>query len=153
MAFPPGRRPDDQSLRQERDPSRIVRAGILLPLLLLTGCVGITIDNADGERQRFSRQEFRDYTQAVFRRQNALVGEVILLAEDMLDADPAQMRAVYEAEDAMNAACEPLNRLVARIRDGSNVRIDERLDIVPTVPRCDAAARRLEALLASMAPY
>jgi len=108
------------------------------------------ITTTDGQRLRVTDQEFRDYAESVFRRQNAAI---VALADRLeLTTDPSKMSRLQRAEGVMLRACGPLNTVAAARRDGEALARDALRGAAVSVPDCDLATRDVEALTADVPP-
>jgi RNA 3'-terminal phosphate cyclase len=127
-------------------PKHIGRKMMVLAVLtlLLQGCSTVTIRTGDGGEKTMTIEEFRKYSEEVFRRQNRASDQVIMLSEEV---DPATYQKLAETEEQMLEACGPLNEIAARQRDQESVGLSLKLEIAPTIDACDRATAHLEALL------
>ncbi len=121
---------------------------LTMATLLLQACATVTIRTAGGGEKTMTIEEFEQYTEAVFRRQNHASDQVIMLAEEV---DQTTYQKLAEAEEKMLEACRPLNEIAARQRDQESVGLALKLEIAPTIDACDRATTRLETLLRSVA--
>jgi hypothetical protein len=105
--------------------------------LATVGCAAVT--TADGERLRISSDEFSAYAERVFREQNRIASQ---LAFALADADRGGSRyvALAAAEDDLLDACEGLNEIAARRRDGQRPGALRGLRAAREAPACERAA-------------
>lgn len=140
------------AIRPRAFPSRlrISVAGLALALTL-GGCA--TVETLDGRRLRVTSGEFRDYAQAVFRRHNRVVSD-LLNALDVLERDePALHARLLAAEAAMLKACAALNERALAARDQDDGASRARVAVARSVPRCDEQTRAVEKLLEQSLSY
>jgi len=111
--------------------------------MLLPGCGWLWGSyGANGQ----SREEFERYVEDVFRLQNSLTSEVMMLQEtDELKSS----ERVQQAEQLMRQQCDSLNEYVARDVDGQSSSFLLRRRVEKTAVECERAARDLEALIKS----
>lgn len=91
-----------------------------------------------------SREEFGHYVEEVFRFQNSITSEVMML----LEAGEVENRDVLlRSEQNMHRICEPLNEYVSRDIDGLSTGFFLRRKVVKSTMDCDHAAHEVKALL------
>jgi len=113
-----------------------------MPSVLLTGCSLPFIGQMSGTG--LSREEFAHYVEEVFRFQNRMTSEVMMLtAAD----DSANFSAVLKSEQQMQQACAPLNEYVARNIDGLSNGLALQRQVVKSALECDHAAHAVEVQL------
>jgi hypothetical protein len=107
------------------------------------------VTTAEGERLRVASPEYRDYVEAVFRAQNRVASELAFALEDapIPPVEPSD-RALAAAESRVLAACERLNEVAARRRDEERAGLRRGIAAAREAPRCEAATRAAEAVLA-----
>jgi hypothetical protein len=109
--------------------------------LLLPGCGWLWGSyGANGQ----SREEFEHYVEEVFRLQNSLTSEVMMLQESDELSDSER---VLQAEQQMRQQCDSLNEYVARDADGQDSGFILRQRVEKTAGDCERAAQALELLL------
>ena len=86
-----------------------------------------------------TRQEFAAYAQKVFYYHNKVVNGVIVTASFLDDDQWSASAPLVRAENAMAAACQPLNDAVSARIGGRNLRFFEKRQLLNTVPACEAA--------------
>ncbi len=89
-----------------------------------------------------SHEEFVRYVEEVFRLQNRMTSEVMLLSENE-DANPS----ILQAEQQMHKMCAHLNEYVSRDIDGLYKGLLLRRRVENSAMDCDKAAHVLESLL------
>lgn len=119
-------------------------------LAALAGCA--TVTTADGERMAVSSPEFRDYVEAVFRAQNSVASELAFALEDapVPPVEPADV-ALAAAETRLLEECARLNEIAVRRRDDERAGVRRGLAAAREAPRCEAATRAAEGVLARRA--
>jgi hypothetical protein len=90
-----------------------------------------------------SRQEFTRYVESVFRLQNSITSEIMLLAVDEGKIDAA----LLQAEQHMQEACEPLNEYVSRESDGLSAGIFLRRRVEKSAIDCERKAQAVRSIL------
>jgi hypothetical protein len=91
-----------------------------------------------------SREEFEHYVEEVFRFQNGMTSEVMMLLETDKAGDNGRL---LQSEQHMQKVCEPLNEYVSRDMDGLSTGFFLRRQVVKSTMDCDHAAHELKALL------
>ena len=114
---------------------RSVSLFVVVPTLVLGGCAS-TIKTREGERLLVGSPQFRDYAEAVFKRQNSTLTELFDVLEQIDDEDAARLDV---AELRMIEACETLNSAAATQRDGKSLSAKVLLTISSTIRPCDEA--------------
>jgi hypothetical protein len=91
-----------------------------------------------------SQEEFTQYVEGVFRLQNSMTSEVMLLQEN---DDAKNHDALLEAEQHMQEACAPLNEYVSRDIDGLNIGLFLRRRVEKSAIDCEQTAQKVKSLL------
>lgn len=91
-----------------------------------------------------SRDEFEKYVETVFRFQNSMTSEVMMLSDSGFVGD---FDRLLQAEQHMQKVCEPLNQYVSRDMDGLSTGFLLRRQVVKSTRDCDHAAHEVEVLL------
>ena len=89
--------------------------------------------------------EFRQYVGEVFRRQNQVTGEVMMLSEEELSE--ADYENLSEAENRMLEACKDLNEYAVHVRDGLSIGLYLRHSAMNSTEECEQATQGVESLL------
>jgi hypothetical protein len=110
---------------------------------LLQGCVPFQIGGYGPDGQ--SRLEFERRVEAVFRLQNKMTSEVMVLQEG--EGVAKDQEAILQAEQVMQKNCSYLNEYASRDNDGLNKSLLLKRRVKNSVFDCEAAAHRVEALL------
>ncbi len=127
-------------------------AGLILAVAaaLTTSCSSVQVRYPDGSIETRSRADFKAYVEQVFRYHNRVVNDLIL-ATSLLDTEELDSASpLVRAEEAMAHACQPLNDVVAASIEGREIGFFHKLQLPEAVPACEAASRKLEALLPSI---
>jgi hypothetical protein len=104
----------------------------------------------EGQRVRYTRDEFAAYVETVFRHQNQVTNRLVATYAMSDDPDPTPDPAVLAAEQAMVRACRHLNDTITAYIDGDEPGLGKKLALVNTIAGCDAAAYGLEEAIASI---
>ncbi|MDD5460829.1 MAG: hypothetical protein PHG00_04230 [Methylococcales bacterium] len=92
-----------------------------------------------------SREEFTRYVESVFRLQNSITSEIMLLAGG---DEGKKNEALLQAEQHMQEACEPLNEYVSRESDGLSVGLFLRRRVEKSAIDCERKAQEVRSILA-----
>jgi hypothetical protein len=111
-------------------------------MLMLSGCATPFFGGYGPKDQ--SREEFTRYVEGVFRLQNNMTSEIMLLQET---DDTKNYEAVLEAEQHMQEVCDPLNEYVSRDIDGLSIGIFLRQRVEKSATDCEQAALKVKSLL------
>jgi hypothetical protein len=111
---------------------------IVITGLFVSGCVGVY--GSKGQ----SREEFEHYVEDVFRLQNQMTSEAMML----LDSNTVKNSApLLLADQQMQQACDALNEYAARDIDGLSTGIFLRHRVEQSALKCERAAQKLKSLL------
>lgn len=104
-------------------------------LLIPTGC---------SLNSELTKQEFSQYVENVFRLQNQMTGEIMMLADtDMQN----QYEQLLSLEHTMHQTCQPLNELAEREIDGLKTGFMLKQQVKRSVYNCEQAALKVQKLL------
>jgi hypothetical protein len=122
---------------------------LLLTILLLSaGCSSVRTSTPEGQAVTMSEAEFSAYVEKVFRHHNKVYNELISAAgieeTDSVDGHPNQL---LTAEEDMIHVCLPLNEVVATTVEGGKPSMNSKWKLLSAVPACEAATRKVEALM------
>jgi hypothetical protein len=131
----------------ERSGRRV--AAVLLGTLLFAACVRVERPLPGGGTQRVPRSEIAAYAQEVFKHRNAVSTQFLERSAVLADADSLAARRLEEAEDAMDAACAPVDALAIAYRDGESVGFGKKLELARALEGCATATAAAETALAS----
>jgi hypothetical protein len=121
----------------------ILRSLIALTIvLLISGCT-VPFFGGFGENN-LSREEFAQRVEHVFRLQNQMTSEVMMLQES---EQPQKYGALLQAEQNMQQMCADLNELVSRDNDGLSTGLFLQLRVEKSVTNCEQAALAVKQLL------
>lgn len=115
-----------------------------LPIL---GCISVTTHTADGKKLVMSQEEFSKYVERVFRYHNQVMNDLIEAAEERGEQDPDEAEALSSAEATMIKTCRSLNEVVAESLSGKSVGLQTEMELVQTVPECEAASQVVDDLI------
>ncbi|MGR9044345.1 MAG: hypothetical protein ACU83N_03555 [Gammaproteobacteria bacterium] len=119
--------------------------GITL-MALLSGCT-LPFVGGYGEND-LTKEEFVSYAESVFKFQNQMTSQVMMLLET--EEDLNDIDEILQAEQQMHRICEPLNEYAVRERDDLSVSLFLRRRVEKSVAACDKAARRVELYLKAL---
>lgn len=111
-------------------------------MLMLSGCSTPFLGGYGAKGQ--SREEFTRYVEGVFRLQNSMTSEIMVLQET---DDAKNHDALLQAEQHMQEACAPLNEYVSRDIDGLNISFLLHRQVEKSAVDCEQAAQKIKALL------
>lgn len=114
-----------------------------LSTLLLASC-SIPIVNGYGEKGQ-SKKDFERYVESVFKLQNQLTSQVMMIAvsgEEYEDYDELLL-----AEQQMREACEPLNEYAVKEIEGSRIGFFLRRRVEKSANACERSAIKVGNLL------
>ncbi|MGZ8190259.1 MAG: hypothetical protein ACXWTS_03410 [Methylococcaceae bacterium] len=109
---------------------------------ILTGCTLPIVGGYGAKGQ--SREEFEHYVEEVFRLQNRMTSEVMMLLENDDIKNPENLLL---AEQRMQQKCDSLNEYVSREIDGLSEGLFLRRRVEQSALDCEQAAREVESLL------
>lgn len=87
--------------------------------------------------------QLRVDAESIFRRQNLMVSEVMILTMD------EENNTLFEAEQEMQDACVELNAYAIRIRDKTGDDLMAQQRVLNSLDACEEATRKLENLVKS----
>ena len=111
-------------------------------LLAQTGCTANLL-SIYGDKG-LTKDEFSKYVEDVFRFQNQLTCEVMLLDKDEWRKD---YNALLQAEQIMHQACQSLNEYADKEGTGERISLLLQRQVNKSVVTCEQAAQNLDALL------
>jgi len=121
----------------------ILQLFVLSQSILLQGCSLPFVGKMSGTG--LNKEEFEHYVADVFRFQNQMTSEVMMLTS--MD-EGNNLSELIKSEQHMHQVCEPLNESASREFDGAgNSSIVLQWRIVKTARECDRAAHEVKALL------
>lgn len=139
-----------------RTPIRNRPLSFLFAALLATGlgaCATITTHSAGGKELVMSQEEFAKYVERVFRYHNQIMNELIEVeADDALEPSEERSGKLSAAEAKMVEVCEPLNEVVSESLSGESVGLQTQIELIDTVPACEAATRIVDDLIPGNKP-
>ncbi|WP_051040420.1 MULTISPECIES: hypothetical protein [Methylomicrobium] len=118
------------------------RLPILMLIALLTGCAWPWAGNLSGTG--LSKKEFARYVEEVFRFQNRMTSEVMMLTATDEGND---FSGLLKSEQRMQLVCAPLNEYVSRDIEGLGSGLGLQRQVAKTAFDCDRAAHEVDRLL------
>jgi hypothetical protein len=119
---------------------------ILLVSVAALGLGGCAVTAANGTRMGLKSDEFADYVESVFRRQNEIASELALEIESE-DPDSERYGVLDAAELELLNACVGINELAARQRDGDPLGGFKALKRARQAPECERSTANAAAAL------
>ena len=116
----------------------------LLPILLLQACATVTTTLPDGSQKTRLIEDFEQYAESVFRRQNQATAQAGMLLDE--DLNPDDYNALEAAESRMLKVCKALNEIANRQIDQQDINILLKLEVKQTIGECDYATQKVERL-------
>lgn len=110
---------------------------------LISGCAVPFLSGYGTNGQ--SLEEFKYHVEEIFRLQNRMTSEVMMLLES---EEAKKYQALMQAEHHMQQACTDLNEYVSRDMDGLSIGLLLRRRVEKSALDCEQAALELKALLA-----
>jgi hypothetical protein len=111
-------------------------------VLLLSGC-SIPFFGGYGSKGR-SRDEFAQYVEEVFKLQNHITSQIMILMES---GNPKLQQPIINAEQHMQDICSPINEYASRDIDGLYISFSLRRRVEKSAEDCDKAAHEVKDLL------
>lgn len=135
-------------------PLLAVRSAIALPVLaVVAGCGTLVFNQPSGpEIDYMDRAEFRDYTEQVFRRHNAVQSRLMMTLPDIEQSHPRRYQRLMREEQKMMQSCQRLNEAVAAHIDGDEMGFFRRLKFPLDVTDCERRTAKVEASLEHSPP-
>jgi hypothetical protein len=120
----------------------------LVGVLVLTACTTIQTSTPEGQSVTMTEAEFSAYVERVFRHHNKVYNELMDGPDSEDEAeDGGATPKLLNAEEDMIHVCLPLNEVVAATVGGSQPSLKSKWQLLSAVPACEAATRRVEALI------
>ncbi|MCX7097158.1 MAG: hypothetical protein NTV43_04545 [Methylococcales bacterium] len=110
--------------------------------LLLSACTPLFLGGYGANNQ--TKEEFTRYVEDVFRLQNSMTSEMMLLQET---EGINNGQALFAAEQQMQKACVSLNEYAARENDDASIGLLLQRRVQESAHECEQAALKLKALL------
>ena len=112
--------------------------GVMVSFMIVTGC---SLPFLRYGENGLSQDQFADYVESVFRLQNSVTSELMLL-----DSDERQT-VLLQAEQMMRTDCAALNEYATRDSDGLTIGLALSRRVAQSVAQCEKAALHLKLLL------
>ncbi|WAK02908.1 hypothetical protein [Methylobacter sp. YRD-M1] len=116
---------------------------LIFMAITLSGCATPFGGGYGANRQ--SKEEFARYVEDVFRLQNSMTSEVMMLTES--ENDLQNHVTLIKAEQHMHKICAPLDEYASRDSDGLSVGLLLSHNVEKSAVDCERAARQVESLL------
>jgi hypothetical protein len=116
---------------------------LIFMAIMLSGCATPFGGGYGANRQ--SREEFARYVEDVFRLQNSMTSEVMMLTES--EGDSGSHVTLIRAEQHMHKICAPLNEYASRDSEGLSVGLLLSHNVEKSAVDCEQAARQVQSLL------
>lgn len=94
-----------------------------------------------------SQDEFEKYVENVFRYHNQVMNDLIETAADRVTQSPEESKKLDAAEARMILTCQVLNEIVTEAMSGENPGLKLKLDLIESVPDCEAASKTVDDLM------
>ncbi len=111
---------------------------LLLFSFILSGCSVL-------RESVISTEKISDYAEALFKRQNNLTQQVMMLVEE--DLTVSEEEKLTAAEEAMHEACHLLNEYANREIEGQKISILFRKQVQGSFDECEKKVIEMEAIL------
>ena len=111
--------------------------------LMLSGCATPFLGGYGANGQ--TKEEFTRYVEGVFRLQNSMTSEIMLLQET---EETENHDALLKAEQHMQEVCGPLNEYASREIEGLSIGLSLSRSVEKSAIDCERAAKNVESLLA-----
>ncbi len=93
----------------------------------------------------WQQDEIAQYGENVFRKQNVLTSQVMMLSES--DLSEQNQQRLQQAEAQMQAACKLLNEYAAREMDAEKMDLLFQKQVKDSIKGCDMSIQKMEATL------
>jgi C-terminal processing protease CtpA/Prc len=93
----------------------------------------------------WQQDEIAEYGETVFRKQNLLTSQVMMLSESELSEQNQQR--LQQAEARMQEDCKLLNEYATREMDAENIDLLFRKQVKDSIKGCDMSIQKMEATL------
>lgn len=120
--------------------------GAMMVTSFLVGC-SIPFRGGYGENDQ-SKEEFIRYVESVFKFQNQMTSDVMMLLES--SDDLSRYEKVLLAEQKMHEVCKPLNEYAARENDGLSIGLLLKRRVEKSAVACDKAAQQVNSYLKAL---
>lgn len=116
----------------------------------LAACSTVQVRYPDGTTAYHGREQFAAYVEHVFRYHNRVLNDLIMATALAPAGDEPSDPTLQRAERRMTDSCRALNAAVTARIEGRRLGFFQGLALPEAVPACEAASRRLEALIPSI---
>lgn len=104
---------------------------------ILTGCSLLS--------DIWEQDTIAEYGESVFRRQNVITSQIMMLSESELS--PENSQKLQQAEAQMQKDCKLLNEYANREMDKANIDLLFKKQVRDSIQGCDASIQKMEVLL------
>lgn len=123
----------------------MIRILFVVIVIQITGCSTSPLNPTDEKQQVNSKQHYKRYVEAVFRRQNHAMSQMILLPIDELSGE-MQLK-LLNAEHSLTQRCKVLNDIASLRSEGKKESMLQKFKVSRSIKDCEAATHELEAVL------
>jgi len=95
-------------------------------------------------------EETAVYAEALFKRQNTLTQQIMMLCEDELT--PVEMNHIEQAELQMHRACQPLNQYAEYETEQVETSFFFRQKVLRSLNACEASVKSMSLILINIQP-
>ncbi|NOT10654.1 MAG: hypothetical protein HOP23_02280 [Methylococcaceae bacterium] len=132
----------DNMAKWNKQLDHIIRTILFLLISFLSAC-SIPLFGGYGSEGR-TREEFAKYVEDVFRLQNHVTSQIMILMES---GEIELQQSLVKAEQQMQEICSPINEYASRDIDGLNIAVSLLRRVEKSAEACDKAAQNVEAML------
>lgn len=122
--------------------NKLQKIALLLTVLQLVGCSTPLLGHYGTEGR--SREDFAKYVEEVFRLQNTITSQMMILMES---GEINLPQPLMSAEQRMHDQCSSINEYVSRDMDGQKIGILLRRNVAKSAESCGKAAHEVEGML------
>ena len=112
--------------------------------MIATGCVPL-VQTEDGRSIRANSEEFQEYIESVFRRQNAVSVRLMWA----IDGDESEevLQELERIESRLLDVCRPLNDVAIARRRHRSIDFDQKRELIQAAPQCERVTAQTESAL------
>jgi len=140
---------NNRTTRSLRRPhyGRCTRA-LLSIIFCLQACTTVTTKLPDGSQTTRSIEEFEQYAESVFKRQNQATTRIGEILEG--DLDTSVYTELEAAEERMLKKCAAINRIARQQMDQQKTSILQEIEVKQSIGACDYATQQVERIFDHM---
>ncbi len=120
---------------------------VIIMVVVINALQGCTVPSP--KRYWDKAVDFRDYAEQVFRRQNQINSEILMLLDEDVD-DSESYAKLIEAEQNLQEQCQLLNEYAVRERDGVEITLLFKQKVQASVDDCETAMQEADLLLGGL---